>query len=87
MKFREWRISQQLTLKQVADLLGIGHGANPSRRVQRIENGESPVDALLADKIVEVTGGQVTLQDQNDTRRQYLASGSAPHPHVEAAQC
>jgi transcriptional regulator with XRE-family HTH domain len=74
MKLRDWRIREKKTLKDLADLLGVGQGANPSRRVQRIETGEGPVDAVLSDKIVTVTLGEVSLQDLNDTRRAWLSS-------------
>jgi hypothetical protein len=78
MKLRDWRIREpKKTLKEMADLLGIGHGANPSRRYQRIETGESPVDAVLADTIVTVTGGEVSLKDLNDTRREFLSGVAA----------
>ncbi|MGX9145895.1 helix-turn-helix domain-containing protein [Mesorhizobium sp. 128a] len=76
MKLRDWRIRETKTLKDVAEMLGVGQGANPSRRVQRIETGEAPVDAILADKIVSMCGGDVTLQDLNDTRREFLAAAS-----------
>lgn len=77
MKLRDWRAQKHLTLKQLADLLGIGQGKNPSRRMQRIEMGGAPVDALLADKIVSTTDAEVTLQDLNDTRRDFLAAADA----------
>ncbi|TIU02378.1 MAG: helix-turn-helix transcriptional regulator [Mesorhizobium sp.] len=76
MKLRDWRIREEKTLKELAELLGIGQGANPSRRVQRIETGEAPVDAILADKIVSLAGGEVTLQDLNETRRAFLEAAS-----------
>lgn len=74
MKLRDWRTREGKTLKEVADLLGIGQGANPSRRVQRVETGEAPVDAILADKIVLLTSGEVSLQDLNDIRREFLSA-------------
>lgn len=74
MKLRDWRIREKKTLREVADLLDIGQGANPSRRMQRIETGEAPVDAILADRIVEVTADEVTLRDLNDTRGEFLRS-------------
>ncbi|RWH31620.1 helix-turn-helix transcriptional regulator [Mesorhizobium sp.] len=77
MKLRDWRIREDKTLKEVAELLGIGQGANPSRRVQRMETGEAPIDAILSDKIVVISGGEVTLQDLNDTRREYLSAAAA----------
>lgn len=80
MKLRDWRIREEKTLKELAELLGIGQGANPSRRVQRIETGEAPVDAILADKIVSLAGGEVTLQDLNETRRAFLEAA------IEAAE-
>ncbi|TPL40656.1 helix-turn-helix transcriptional regulator [Mesorhizobium sp. B2-4-6] len=76
MKLRDWRIRENRTLKELAELLGIGQGTNPSRRVQRIETGEAPVDAIIADKIVSLAGGDVTLQDLNETRRAFLEATS-----------
>lgn len=73
MKLRDWRISNKLSLRQAAVRFGIGGGVNPARRMQRVETGESPVDALLASMIVETTGGVVTLQDLNDVRRDWLS--------------
>ncbi|MER8762853.1 hypothetical protein [Mesorhizobium sp. M0968] len=64
-------------MKELAELLGVGQGANPSRRVQRLETGEAPIDAILADKIVLATSGEVSLQDLNDTRREYLSATAA----------
>lgn len=72
MKLRDWRIREKKTLRELADLLGIGQGANPSRRMQRIETGEAPVDAILADLVVTTTAGEVSLKDLNDTRREFL---------------
>lgn len=73
MKLKAWRTDSSLTLRGAAEIFGIGDGKNPSRRMQRIETGEAPVDALLADVIVQVTNGAVTLQDLNDTRRDWLS--------------
>ncbi len=73
MQLKDWRNRENKTLRELAELLGIGHGANPSRRMQRIETGEAPVDALLAAMIVSVTRTEVSLQDINDTRAEYLA--------------
>jgi len=83
MKLRDWRNRENKTLRELAELLGIGHGANPSRRVQRLETGEAVADALLADRIVEATNGEVSLQDLNDTRKEFL---SAERSLVGAAQ-
>lgn len=75
MKLRDWRIRENLNLREMADSLGIGHGANPSRRMQRIETGEAQPDAILADDIVTLTKGEVTLKDMNDTRKEFLSAG------------
>lgn len=77
MKIREWRIANSKSLRQAAEAFGIGGGKNPSRRMQRIETGEAPVDALLADVIVTITNGAVTLQDLNDTRRDFMQNARA----------
>lgn len=81
MKLKAWRTEKKNTLRETADLFGIGGGANPSRRMQRIETGEAPVDAVLADTIVRITEGVVSLQDLNDTRRDWL-SGTRSEPEV-----
>lgn len=72
MKLRDWRIEQGKTLRQLADDLGIGDGANPSRRVQRMETGEVPVDAILTARIVALTDGQVSLEDLHGARLDWL---------------
>jgi transcriptional regulator with XRE-family HTH domain len=76
MKLRDWRARESKTLKDLAEMLGLGHVSNPSRRVQRIETGEAPVDAIIADRIVSITGGEVSLQDLNETRLAFLSDSS-----------
>lgn len=73
MKLRDWRLSKNLTLKDAAELFEVGAGKNPSRSMQRVENGEVPVDAPLAARIVERTDGSVGLQDLHDMRREFLS--------------
>lgn len=77
MRLRNWRIEKNLTLREAAELFGIGGGANPSRRMQRIETGEAPVDAILADAIVRETDEAVTLLDLNETRKEFLNSANS----------
>lgn len=74
MRLRDWRLEKNLNLRELAELIGEGGGSNPARRAQRIETGESPVDAPLADRIVAATSEKVTLQDLHDTRRDWLNS-------------
>lgn len=78
MKFRNWRTREEKTLRATAGLLGIGHGANPSRRVQRLETGEVPADPILAEKIVELTKGEVSLKDLSDMRKEFLLANRLP---------
>lgn len=73
MRLRNWRLENGLKLRELADLLGIG-GKNPSRSAQRIETGSAPVDAPLADRILEVTSAKVTLEDIHAQRRDWLSS-------------
>jgi len=63
MTLREFRDSQNLTLAEMARALGIGHGANPARRMQRIETGEAAPSPAVAFRIVEFTEGKVTHED------------------------
>lgn len=80
MKLREWRDANSLSLRGAAVRFGIGNGKNPARRMQRIETGEAPVDAILADRIVSETGGAVSLKDLNDIRRGWLERGLVEAP-------
>lgn len=74
MNLNSWRIKNGKTLAWLATELGIDSGKNPSRRIQRIERGEVPIDVVLAEKIVAVTSGEVTLRDLASMRRE--ASGT-----------
>jgi transcriptional regulator with XRE-family HTH domain len=74
MKLKDWRNQKNLTLREAAVIFGVGEGKNPSRRMQRIESGESPVDPFLSDTIIKETAGDVSLKDLTDTRRDYLSA-------------
>lgn len=79
MKLKEWRSTQTHTLADVAEKIGIS-GRNPSRTLQRYEDGSQWPDAPLLDAIIALTNEQVTLQDMHDTRLEWLAA----HRRVEA---
>lgn len=67
MNLFAWRKSQQKTLAEVANLLGI-RDANPARTIQRFERGERRPSAVLIGRIEDVTGGSVTAQDMHLVR-------------------
>ena len=72
MTLREFRDSRKMSLAEMATALGLGHGANPARRMQRIETGEATPDAVLAFRIVEFTEGAVSHQDLASIRLSFL---------------
>lgn len=77
MRIRDFRKEKGLTLAQAAAALCIS-GANPSRTLQRIELGESRWDAQMVERIIEWSGGMVTLQDLHETRLEFLNSTQTP---------
>jgi transcriptional regulator with XRE-family HTH domain len=68
---RDWRLSQNLTLADVAARLRI-EGVKPERTVQRFETGERAVALATALRIQEMTGGAVTPEDLGKTRTEWL---------------
>ena len=67
MKLSDWRKHNTKTLAETAALIGIS-GQNPARSLQRYESGERVMPALLQERVVQVTSGEVTAQDIFETR-------------------
>lgn len=82
MKLSDWRKQNKLTLLDVANRLGIG-GKNPSRTVQRFEQGSRHIDADLAEAIAVMTGDAVRPEDHHEVRLEWLR---ANRQCAEAAQ-
>jgi len=85
MKLKQWRLTQEKTLLECAKDLGLRDG----RTFQRYETGENRPDAPLADAIILMTKGQVTLEDLHIQRLEWLESQKAVHGElleVEAAE-
>jgi hypothetical protein len=52
--------------------------------VRRYRSGERSPDALMSERIVMATDGQVTVQDMHNTRLAFLSS-TEPQPQSEVA--
>ena len=68
MRLKQWRLTQNLTLSNCADVLG----CKGARTYQRYEDGMHRMDAPLVEAIVTLTGGAVTAQDMHETRLEWL---------------
>ncbi|WP_196258592.1 helix-turn-helix domain-containing protein [Pelagibacterium limicola] len=77
MKLIDWRKERQLTLADMASMIGLS-GSNPARDLQRFETGERRPPATVVQAIFDATNGEVTPQDMHDCRlgweRQNLAA-------------
>lgn len=62
MKLETWRARENLSVIQLAELLGID-GQNPYRTVQRYLTDERIPDRGMMRKIAEITSGNVTGDD------------------------
>ena len=71
MKFRDWRVTQKIRVIDMARSLGFG-GKNPGRRLWRYERGEAMPDAILIEKIRQMTNGNVTADDWHYTRLEFM---------------
>jgi transcriptional regulator with XRE-family HTH domain len=71
MKLRDWRIDAQISLRELAEKLGIT-GANPARNVQRYEKGFATMPSELIFRLEQLTDGQVTAQDMHEVRLEWL---------------
>jgi hypothetical protein len=81
MDIRAWRLSQSLTLQELAVKLAIG-GANAARTAQRYESGESPCPADVVERARVISGGVVTPNDFHDVRLAFLRSREASAANV-----
>lgn len=71
MDLRTWRSRENLTLRQLAEKLGIV-GRNPAAQMQRYESGQSRLEADLVERICALTGGAVTALDHQRSRLAWL---------------
>lgn len=69
MKLRDWRIQNNKSQRGCSEALGLAGGA---RSFQRIETGETGVDADMAMRIISLTNGAVSLQDMHETRLDWI---------------
>ena len=78
MDLRTWRQKQGLTLLELADRLGVQGSsvASKATTVSRIERGLHAVDALVAEKIVNVTNGAVSVFDLHTTRKEWMLANT-----------
>ncbi|APO74243.1 hypothetical protein AM571_CH01407 [Rhizobium etli 8C-3] len=68
MKLKEWRLTRELTLAEMASALEIEN----ARTYQRYEDGENRTDAPLVERIIAFTGGSVSLDDLHAQRLDWL---------------
>ncbi len=68
MRLSEWRLTQKLTLAQCATRIGVGH----ARNFQKYESGENRPDAPMAERIIAMSAGAVTLTDLHEQRLEWL---------------
>lgn len=64
MNLQEWRTKHGFTLNECAALLGLGS----ARTYQRYETGENRPSALLTERIVRASNGDVSAQDIHAVR-------------------
>ncbi|MCF7646874.1 helix-turn-helix domain-containing protein [Pseudochrobactrum asaccharolyticum] len=79
MDLKKWRLTQQLTLSECADRLRLVN----ARTYQRYETGENRTDADIAERILAMTKGQVTVGDLHQMRLDWLR-GHRPDKFQEA---
>ena len=65
----QYRVEHRLTYQDIADRLGIG-GIGRARRYALGERW--PRDPAVLDRIVEMTGGRVTIDAMHRRRREYV---------------
>ncbi|MFK0330678.1 helix-turn-helix domain-containing protein [Rhizobium sp. NPDC090275] len=65
---KEWRLTQELTLAEMAAALSIEN----ARTYQRYEDGENRPDAPIVERIIALTTGVVTLDDLHLQRLDWL---------------
>lgn len=83
MNLRTYRIENGFGMAEIARLLGIG-GVNPGGTYVRIENGSRPFDADMAERVLRLTGGAVTVADMHETRLDWLKA-NRPEKFIDDA--
>jgi len=71
MTLTEWRTGNNLGFADTARALGI-EGVNPGGTLARIERGERRPDADMVERIVRLTGGEVSPGDMHKVRLDWL---------------
>lgn len=67
MKLTDWMTSRALSPDDLAKQIGV-----TAEAVRRYRTGSRMPEPLIAEKIVEVTKGKVTVQDLHDARMAFL---------------
>lgn len=68
MKLKEWRLTQQKTLRECAEVLGLGD----ARVYQRYESGEQWPSAPTVEAILDMTEKAVSVTDLHEQRVDWL---------------
>lgn len=71
MQLSDWRNGKHLGFAETARALGI-EGVNPGGTLARIERGERGSDADMVERIIRLTGGEVTALDMHAVRLAWL---------------
>ena len=82
MRLKSWRLEAGRSQGDCANALRLEGGA---RSFQRIETGKNKPDADMVERIVAMTGGQVTAADMHLTRLDWLRE-NRPERFAEATQ-
>lgn len=82
MKLKSWRLEAGRSQGDCANALRLEGGA---RSFQRIETGQNKPDADMVERIVVMTGGQVTAADMHLTRLDWLKE-NRPERFAEAVE-
>lgn len=85
MKLKEWRLTQQKTLRDCAEALGLGD----ARVYQRYESGEQWPSAPIVEALLDMTGRTVTVEDLHKQRLEWFRANkpdSFPPRIIEAAE-
>jgi transcriptional regulator with XRE-family HTH domain len=68
MKLKEWRQTHEKTLRECAEVLGLGD----ARVYQRYESGEQWPSAPTVEAILEMTANSVTVVDLHEQRVEWI---------------
>ena len=68
MDMKSWRLAEGLSMAKAASLLTL----DSARAYQRYETGENRPDAHVVERIIQVSGGAITLNDLHHQRLSWL---------------